>query len=1007
MQMIKILIAGGNVGGSALLSLLREEHYTEIVGILENKQDAPAVLLATKWEIPVFENLKDALKVNPEIVINVTGNSILKKEIQKAADKIEVIEGVGAKLLWEAIERQKRSRIESMKSIDDQKRLYEFSLKLQSIEDPDFIYEVTLDMALNISGSRAGSVILFDGKGSGVAVHRGLSKRFLNNISKEGIPDIVIQTVVKKKEIFEVKDTGKQDSLAHSAITAEKIRAFIALPLEIEEKVIGVLFLNDFKPRNFSRRQKTSLALLLSITEVALYWFDKTGSHVVDSSEGAVKDVRSEKITGLKDMNQKLEKMVTERTEQLHNMNEELERTNKMKSMFIGNMSHELRTPLNSIIGFSNVLLERTFGDLSENQQRYIENINSSGQYLLELINNVLDIAKIESGKFEVDLETFRVGDILQQVIGTMQPIIDGKLVDFDIKIGDGIHSITADRVKLKQILYNLISNAVKFSTKGQKAGIGVRKKQVDTSEYLEVSIWDHGIGIPEEDLERIFNEFEQSDNAFSRKYGGAGLGLALTKKLVQLHSGDIWAESRLGDGSKFTFTIPMLSPVEKKVSAPAPDELLLDFPWVSKDAPLILVVEDDIPTAELLTIHLTQAGYMVAHAYDGDEAIKKAREQKPFAITLDVMIPKKDGWEVLQALKGDPSTSDIPVIIHSVIENKELAFALGATDYLLKPLDKDALLKKLDDISITKGKMTSPTTILFVEPDEQEIKNLKDMIGEDGVLFYAAETGKRGLELASTLRPSLIILDFDLPDMQSFDFVKVLKEAHMTRDIPVFILSESDLSVDDRISLVGKIERIMKKHAFETKELINHIKDLEVLYPQKAGLIDDCTGLLSHRYFLLRLAQEVESASRYKLPLILVFVDIDDFGNYVKQKGKHYADGVLRKVSDLLRKNIRGSDVVVRYGSDTFAVLLPSTDLSAGLSLSNRFNAIMKNYPFLHADVQPRGRITVSVGLVFFDGQSTEEFILCAEKALNRAIDKGGDRVEIYEQKTGQSAIR
>jgi diguanylate cyclase (GGDEF)-like protein len=1006
--MIKILIAGGNVGGSALLSLLREEHYTEIVGILEKKHDAPAVHLAEKWEIPIFETLEEALRARPEIVINVTGNPILKKEIQKSTEKVEVIEGVGAKLLWEAIERQKRSRIESMKCIDDQKRLYEFSLKLQSITDPDLVYEIALNMALDISGSRASCIVLFNRNGSGVAVHSGLSKRFLNTLETEGVPDIVIQNVIMKKEIFEIKDVSKQESLASSAFMAEKIRSFIALPLKIEEKVTGTIFLMDFKPRSFSRRHKTSLTLLLSITEVALFWFGITGSGVHDVAKEMVSDEKTEKSTGLEDINQKLEKMVTERTEQLYSMNEELERTNKMKSMFISNMSHELRTPLNSIIGFSNVLLERTFGDLSENQQRYIENINSSGQYLLELINTVLDIAKIESGKYEVDLETFKVGDILQTVIGTMQPIIDEKLIDFDIKIGDGVQSITADRIKLKQILYNLIANAVKFSSKGKKAGIRVRSKRVDSSEYLEFSIWDHGVGIPEEDIERIFNEFEQSDNAFSRKYGGAGLGLALTKKLVHLHSGDIWADSRLGEGSTFTFTIPVLSPVEKKVSTPAPpsEELSLDFPWVSKDAPLILVVEDDISTAELLTIHLTQAGYMVAHAYDGEEAIEKAREQKPFAITLDVMIPKKDGWEVLQALKSDPSTSDIPVIIHSVIENRELAFALGATDYLLKPLNKDALIKKLEEISAARGRMPSPTTILLVEPDEQETKLLKDMIGEDGVLFYAAETGRRGLELAATLRPNLIILDFDLPDMQSFDFVKILKEAHTTRDIPVFILSETDLSVDDRISLVGKIERIMKKHAFETKELIDHIKDLEVLYPQRAGLIDECTGLLSHRYFLLRLAQEVESASRYKLPLILVFVDIDDFGNYVKKKGEHYANGVLRKVSELLRKNIRGSDVVVRYGSDTFAVLLPNTDLAAGLSLSNRFNAIMKNYPFLHADIQPRGRITVSVGLVFFDGHSSEEFILCAEKALNQAIEKGGDRVEIYEQKIGESAV-
>lgn len=1006
MQMIKILIAGGNVGGSALLSLLREEHYTEIIGVLEKKHDAPAVLLAKKWEIPVFVNLDDALRTKPEIVINVTGNPILKKEIRKVSDSIEVIEGVGAKLIWESIERQKRARAESMKSIEDQKMLYEFSLKLQSVNNPELIYEVTLDMALGISGSRAGCVVIVDENGFSIPVSRGLSKRYVNSIPSDGIPEIMIQKVINDQEIFEVTDTRQEDYLAHSTLMHEKILAFIAIPLKIEDKVEGVLFLYDFKPRHFSRRQKTSLALLLSITEVAIYWHERIKSKLDETVDSETLKELSDKTSGLEETNVKLEKIAMERTSQLQKMNEELDRTNRMKSMFIANMSHELRTPLNSIIGFSNVLLERTFGELTENQQRYVENINASGHYLLELVNNVLDIAKIESGKFDIDLETFRVEEILQEVISTMQPIIDDKLVDFDIKIGDDIHNITADRVKLKQILYNLISNAVKFSSKGDKAGIFITRKRVDSSEYVQFSIWDRGVGIPHDDLERIFYEFEQANNDFSRKYGGAGLGLSLSKKLVQLHSGDIWAESELGKGSTFTFTLPVLSPVEKIAKAPPRDLLSLDFPWISKDAPLILVVEDDVSTAEILTIHLTQAGYMVAHAYDGEEAIRKAKEQKPFAITLDIMLPKKDGWEVLQALKGDPETSNIPVIIHSVVENKELAFALGATDYLLKPLDKDALLKKLSEISVSKGRISAPTTILFVVPDEKEIDELKDMIGEEGVSFYSASTGKKGLELASTVRPNLIILDFNLPDLQSFDFVRAMKEAHTTRDIPIFLLSEKDLSVEDRISFIGKIERIMKKHSFDTKELTDHIKDLEILFPEKAGLVDECTGLLSHRYFQLRLAQEVERASRYKLPLILVFVDIDDFGNYVKQKGEHYANGVLRKVSDLLRKNIRGSDVVVRYGSDTFAVILPNTDHSAGLSLSNRFNAIIKNYPFLHAEIQHRGRVTVSVGMVVFDNQSPEEFILCAELALKNAIEKGGDRVEVYEGEIRQSTV-
>ncbi len=651
------------------------------------------------------------------------------------------------------------------------------------------------------------------------------------------------------------------------------------------------------------------------------------------------------------------------------------------------------------------MILGKTFGDLTENQERYVRNIYLSGKHLLELINNILDIAKIEAGKYEMVYETFSIDDVIDEVMNIMKSFADNKFIEIAVSIGESIGTITADRVKLRQILYNLLSNAIKFTPEGGMVGIDVSKEEnvdgrypwaLPVLEFVKFSIWDTGVGIDPEDKDRIFDEFEQVNSSFSREYGGAGLGLALTKKLVELHGGNITVESKLGEGTIFSFMIPVTSPVEA-IGPETVEAVSLNFPWMKEEAPLILVVEDNLSTTELLTLHLTQAGYKVAHAFDGEEALEKAKNLKPFAITLDVMLPKKDGWEVLQELKSDQRTTDIPVIIHSIVDNKDLAFALGATDYLLKPLDKDALISKLEEITVAKGKRVLPTSALIIESEDKVTNYFKEIFEPQGFLIYTAPDGKKGIELAMALRPGVILLDFTLPDMLGFDVIKNIKENPSTKDIPIFILTEKDISVEDRMSLVGKIERIVQKHAFDTKELVGHIKELEMLYPRRAGLIDELTEVFSHRYFQIRLAQEVERATRYKLPLNLVLLDIDFFGQYVKEHGEYYGNMVLKKVAELLRKNIRGSDVVVRYGGDAFAVILPNTIISAGLSLSNRFNAIIKNYPFLNEESQPKGRITASVGIVVLEDQTTEEFILCAERALALAIKKGGDRVEVF----------
>jgi PAS domain S-box-containing protein len=385
---------------------------------------------------------------------------------------------------------------------------------------------------------------------------------------------------------------------------------------------------------------------------------------------------------------------------------------NLAKSNFLANMSHELRTPLNAIIGFSELLEDRTFGELNERQQRYVTNVLSGGRHLLQLVNDILDLAKIEAGRLLLEPEPIDLGLLLQDMQRGLEPLAAAKHQTMTVELGENVPTLTADRGKVKQILYNLLSNAIKFTKDGGRIGMRASPaRSADGAGQVRVSVWDTGIGIAAEDLHRIFLEFEQLDSTYARQQQGTGLGLGLTRRLVEAHGGHITAESVVGQGSTFTFVLPAM-PGSGGTEPRQPTSVRLKEQ--RPQGPLVLVVEDDNTARELLSHYLVERGYSVCHAGTAAEALETARRLRPAAISLDVLLPDEHGLQLLARLRADPMTKEIPVVVVSIIDDRESGFKAGAAAWLVKPVQRQQFIEALDRLGLTPGRTGSDGSPAF-----------------------------------------------------------------------------------------------------------------------------------------------------------------------------------------------------------------------------------------------------------------------------------------------------
>ncbi len=592
-----------------------------------------------------------------------------------------------------------------------------------------------------------------------------------------------------------VKDYRQEypDSPFLAAVEEAGVRSLIAVPLKARGALIGVLAVDSHTPHAFREEDQQLLSALADQASIAIenaQLYEQVKRHA-----------------------EELEAKVEARTRELQEANRRLEDASRHKSEFLANMSHELRTPLNAIIGFTRLVMRRAQDVLPARQYENLEKILISAEHLLGLINGILDLSKIEAGRMEVRLGSVELDVLVDECLRTVEPMIRSERLQVRKELAADLPPLWTDPDKLKQILINLLSNAIKFTEAGTVA-VSARP----ASGKMAIAVADTGIGVPQDALELIFEEFRQVDSSSTRKHGGTGLGLSISRHFARLLGGDISVRSTLGAGSTFTLILPLRYEVAS-ISTRAAAAAMPDERAAPPDGKVVLVIDDDPDVIYLLRENLGDAGYRVVGALSGQDGLQKARELKPFAITLDITMPNKDGWEVLHELKAHPVTKDIPIIVVSIVDNKELGYRLGAFDYLLKPIDRDAVLTALGRIAPPHGRL------LVVDDDPVVVDMIGQLLEGEPYEVEAAADGQQALEAISRRRPDVILLDLLMPRMDGFAVIEHLRQDPEYALIPVIVLTAKTLTSAEHAVLEQSVLKVIQKRGLDRDHFIQELR--------------------------------------------------------------------------------------------------------------------------------------------------------------------------------------
>ncbi len=675
---------------------------------------------------------------------------------------------------------------ELARKVDQLEALAEVGAAISSTLVPDEILALIVSRAVELSGTDGGSLMEFDEDTGlfGVRTVAGTSPAVVAALrgAEIHIDRTWVGRAARTGEVLQIPDLDAvpQPLDAHLAVLhGSGWRSLVAIPLTRADRVVGALVVRRKSPGSFGAETCELLATFANQSAVAL-----TNARLY---------------------------------QQLEQQSVELAEASRHKSEFLASMSHELRTPLNAVIGFSEVLLERMFGDLNDRQEDYLHDIHSAGRHLLALLGDILDLSKIEAGRMELDLTTFPMEDVLAQALSLVRERATLHGIELTLDTEGALGAVTADELRLKQVLLNLLSNAVKFTPDGGRVDV---RSWRDGDDVL-VTVTDNGIGIDPADQERIFDSFQQGERSASTSEG-TGLGLTLSRRIIELHGDRLWLSSAPGEGSTFGVSLPQRSPMV----ASGQDR------WAEVDesgsGPAVVVIEDDARSAELVGLHLRVAGLRALGAATGEEGLALVRSELPVAVVLDIHLPGMNGWEVLTELKSDPATASVPVVIVSVEPERGRGFALGATEYLVKPVSGEHLLAAVSRVLPHRrqddGAAGPRLSVVVVDDDPLALKLVRSTLEPLGWEVHTCAGGREAADVVREVAPSVVVIDLLMPQVDGFAVIDELRPERDSDGPPIVVLTAKTLTPQDRSRLEGRIEFVAQKAGLDLPGLARRL---------------------------------------------------------------------------------------------------------------------------------------------------------------------------------------